>query len=130
MTDRAALLAAVLALCACGDASSPVVQTGPVLALTRVAHRDLACTGTCGVKLTYEARRVDSGAPAAAELRLEGAGSFPSRVYTTLPDGRVTFYWEYPRPEVSGTSYQLAICPPAGACASLTATIHFPQTGP
>ena len=107
--------------------TTPPAPAGPELQLRRVAHVDLACTDPCGMRLTYEARRVDTGEPAAAQLQLSGDGSFPARVQTALPDGQVTFYWEYPRPRLSGTSYRLTICPAAGQCDGLTATVYLPE---
>lgn len=124
-----ALLAPLLAIASgCGErASGPTEPEGPALTVRRVAVRDLACTDPCGFELTYETRVAATEEPAAATLELTGDGWYPRRVSTTLPEGRATFYWEFPRPKVSGTSYRLTICPEVGDCVTQTATIHLPD---
>lgn len=122
---RAALLCTLAACSYGGDA--PTAPEGPEVVLTRVRVVDLACTDPCGLRLTYEARAAATGEPVAATLKLSGDGWYPERVHTALPDGRVTFYWEFPRPRVSGTAYRLTICPEVGACEPMTATIYLPE---
>ena len=127
MLRRWRLTPAALACLACGDAPTVNVPAGPAVSVVRVGYQDLPCTDPCGVKLTYETRLKDAGTAVAAKLRLSGDGMYPRSVSTTLPDGRVTFFWEFPRPRVSGTRYELALCPEVGSCASITATIYLPE---
>jgi hypothetical protein len=127
---RRVLPAGALLLAACGGDPAPTAPegpAGPAVAVQMVGHQDLACTDPCGMKLTYEARTVDTGEPAAATLHLSGDGWFPQRVQTSLPEGRTTFFWEYPRPRLSGTTYRLVLCPESGACASASATVYLPE---
>ena len=125
---RAGAAAVCLALAGCGDApteTTPPPPTGPEVKIERVKVVYMACADPCGARLTYQARRVDTGEPVAATLRLRGDGWYPGTVATTLPDGQVTFDWEYPKR--SGATYRLSICPEVGSCDWNTATIYVPE---
>lgn len=120
---RAGAAAVCLALAACGD-SATESPAAPEIRLERIEVVHFACADPCGVRLTYQARRVDTLEPVAVSLRLSGDGWYPPRVATTLPEGQVSFNWEYPR--VDGATYRLSVCPESGDCSASSATVHLP----
>lgn len=121
---RAGAAGVCLALAGCAD--SPAASTPPPeVTVERVEVVHLACADPCGVRLTFRVRRADTREPVATTLRLAGDGWFPPRVATTLPDGEVTFNWEYPRR--SGVTYRLSVCPEVGTCQHSQATVGVPE---